>query len=303
MCLLLRMTGVPLLVRETLQRHRVTILVYHRTEPATADRHFEVLRHLYTPIGLQRFLAARRNSALDQLPPKPVIITIDDGHKSVHQLKPVLAKHHIPATVFLCSGVVGTNRRFWFSAPGLASADRQHLKTVPDEARLAALRAIGFDPSVETSDRESLDVSEVRDLAGLVDFQSHSVSHPILPACSDEKAAEEIGLSKLHLQTMLDLTVNALAYPNGSYGRREVQATRSAGYECGLTTRPGFNRSTTPAFELRRITIKDDCGINELVVRSCGLWAILRSTLVRVRALVKSDLRLSQRVPQSRSAS
>ena len=158
-----------------------------RLDAETADRHFSVLRRSYTPIGLQAYLEARRDNALERLPSKAVILTIDDGHESVYRLKPVLAKHQMPVTVFLCSGIVGTNRRFWFSAPGLDSAQRQHLKSVPDAERMAALRAIGFDQSLECEARESLNVGEVRELKRLVDFQSHSVSHPILPACSDGK--------------------------------------------------------------------------------------------------------------------
>lgn len=299
LCLLMRLTGIPLLIRETLQRRRVTILLYHRLDPETADRHFEVLRHRYTPISLQRFLAARRHSKLDLLPPKPLIITIDDGHRSVRRLKPVLVKHQVPVTVFLCSGLVDTNRPFWFSAPGLMPAARQHLKTVPDEERLAALRALGFDPLTEADERESLNIAEVHELSSFVDFQSHSVSHPILPACSDEKAAEEIARSKVDLEAKLSTTVNALAYPNGSYGQREVQATLLAGYECGVTTRAGFNSSSTPPFELRRIITEDNCGVNELVVRSCGLWSVLRSMLHAIKAHLGSDSAFRQRITRS----
>ena len=118
-----------------------------------------------------------------------------------------------------------------------------------NKARMAALLAIGFDHSVEFGARESLNVSEVRELRDLVDFQSHSVSHPILPECSAEKAAEEIALSKRQLEARLALRVNALAYPNGSYAARELQMTRESGYACGLTTQPGFNKPTTPPYK------------------------------------------------------
>ena len=275
-CLLLRLSGIPLLIREVFQRRRVTILVYHRLDAETADRHFSALRRSYTPIGLQAYLEARRNHALRPLPSKAVIVTIDDGHESVYRLKPVLAKHQMPVTVFLCSGLVGTNRRFWFSAPGLDPAQRQHLKTVPDETRIAALRAMGFDDSMEFLERESLNVNEMRELEDLVDFQSHTVSHPVLPTCSDEKATEEIELSRHRLAEQLSRNVNALAYPNGSYTVREMQMARQAGYECGLTMDPGFNRLTTPTYALKRVALPDDCGVNELIVRSCGLWAFLR---------------------------
>ena len=277
LCLLLRLSGIPLVIRETIQRRLVTILVYHRPDPRTAASHFEALRRCYTPISLQTYLKARRENATDGLPSKCVIITIDDGHKSVYQLKPILEQFQIPVTVFVCSGFVGANRRFWFWASELAEMQRQHLKTLSDEERIATLRAIGFTDRAELTDRDSLSINELHELQHLIDIQSHSVSHPILPSCSEQKVIEEIRLSRQQLQEQVGLPINALAYPNGSYTEREVRATRDAGYECGLTIDAGFNSRTTPPYVLKRLVIRDDCGVHELMIRSCGLWALLRS--------------------------
>jgi peptidoglycan/xylan/chitin deacetylase (PgdA/CDA1 family) len=276
LCRLLRVTGLPLFIRSVIQRRRVTVLLYHDIDARTAEQHFAALRKLYSPISLQTYLHLRQTNDLSKLPPRPLIVTFDDGHASVYGLKPALLKHRMPITVFLCSGLVGTTRQFWFTVPGLDDAKRQHLKTLPDEARLASLQSLGFDPTAETGRAESLTVSEVSDLKDLVDFQSHTVSHPILPACSEEKARAEISLSRKQLEDDLHIGVNALAYPNGSYTLREVHMARHAGYECGLTTKPGFNTGRTPLFELKRLTIRDDCSIDELIVRACGLWALLR---------------------------
>ena len=227
---------------------------------------------------------------MGRLPRKALIVTIDDGHESVYRLKPAILEHRIPVTVFLCSGFVGTNRRFWFSARGLDPVRREYLKTVPDEARMAALRAISLGQAEESRQRESLNASEVRELQGLVDFQSHTVSHPILPMCSDEKAIREIELSKRQLEEQLELRVNALAYPNGSYTAREIQITCEAGYECGLTMDPGFNGPSTPLYALRRVALRDECGVHELIIRSCGLWACLRSFRTVVNAFMSATL-------------
>jgi peptidoglycan/xylan/chitin deacetylase (PgdA/CDA1 family) len=181
----------------------------------------------------------------------------------------------MPVTVFLCSGFIDANRRFWFSAPGLSDTERQHLKTVPDDDRLVALRAMGFTEATEFGDRESLNASEITELRHLIDFQSHSVTHPILPACSDEKAKSEILLSRQQLE-QLELRVNALAYPNGNYTPRETRYAQDAGYLCGLTMDAGFNARGTPQYALKRLTVKDDCGVDELMVRACGLWEFAR---------------------------
>jgi peptidoglycan/xylan/chitin deacetylase (PgdA/CDA1 family) len=272
-----------------LQRRAVTIVTYHRLAPETADRHFEILQRLYTPISLQTYLGARRDGTLRQLPARSLIVTIDDGHKSVVKLKPVLERRRIPVTVFLCSDFVDTTRRFWFLAPGLAPELRQRLKSLPDDVRLETLRQNGFDESVEYAERDGLTLAEVRELSPHVDFQSHSVSHPILTMCGADKARNEITGSRRDLERQLGTIVNAFAYPNGSYGEREALLAREAGYECGLTMDPGFNRDTTPIYCLKRFAVPDDCGVSELVLRACGVWALLRG--------IKWSLRRDGRAP------
>lgn len=272
-----RLSGLPRLLREFVQRRYVTILVYHRPDPTTVDRHFEALLRIYRPIDLRAYLLARRQRTVGQLPPKSVIVTFDDGHESIYRLKPVLHRHGVPVTVFLCSGLVGTKRGFWFLACGLDDALRQRLKKVPDDERLTVLREIGFDETAEHATGESLSSNEVEDLNTVVDFQSHTVSHPILPACSEQKASVEIARSRDELEKRLGRTVNAIAYPNGSYTEREMRMAQQAGYECGLTMDPGFNGPEIPMFALRRIAIPDDCGVHEFIVRSSGLWAFLHA--------------------------
>ena len=136
---LVRLTAVPLLIREWVQRRAVTILVYHRLDPGVADRHFRFLSSAYTPIPLQDYLTARRRGTVASLPPKSLVVTIDDGHRSTALLKEVAARHHVPLTVFLCTGLVGTGKRFWFLHSALTPPLRETLKRMPEiAAKLAA---------------------------------------------------------------------------------------------------------------------------------------------------------------------
>jgi peptidoglycan/xylan/chitin deacetylase (PgdA/CDA1 family) len=129
----------------------------------------------------------------------------------------------------------------------------------------------------EYETRQALSCDEIAEMKSLVDFQSHGVFHPVLPACSDERARCEVFESKKTLEHRWGLEICALAYPNGDYSDREISLLRSAGYTCGLTLDPGFNDSATDSFCLRRIPLPDDAGISELIVKASGLWASLRS--------------------------
>lgn len=63
--------------------------------------------HHYSVISLSELLDGLRNG---QLPPKPIVITIDDGYKSTYTLAyPVLKKYNFPATLFLYTDFIEKN--------------------------------------------------------------------------------------------------------------------------------------------------------------------------------------------------
>lgn len=276
--LALRLTLLPFVFREVFQRNKVTILVYHAPTPQVFDAQIGALRRLYNIVPLSAYVEARRTNDFSKLPPKALVVTLDDGHRSNFALKDVLERHNVPITIFLCSGLIGTRRRFWFlheKSPALV----QRLKTVPDDERLAVLRRTGFEEAKEFDDRQVLSIAELRELNSRADFQSHTVFHPVLPRCSEEKAEAEIEGSRSDLQTKLGHKVYALAYPNGDYSERELRLAERAGYSCALSTDRGFNTKKTPLFRLRRICVPDDADQHELLVKASGLWGEIKAAL------------------------
>ena len=120
---ILRFSGLPLLVRELIQRRRVTILLFHDISRETAARTFECLAARYHLLDLQTFI--RKCKAHDRrLAPKSLILTFDDGHIRNYDLLPLLKEKRIPVTIFLCAGIIDTKRHFWFrhTAPRYRSA-------------------------------------------------------------------------------------------------------------------------------------------------------------------------------------
>ncbi len=286
------MSGLPYFIRELAHRNRVTILVYHKLPPEIADRHFNALRRRYNFITLADYMAARADHN-KSLPVKPLIVTFDDGHRSNYALKPIFEKYGIRPTSFLCSGLAGTNRHFWYEIE-MDESLRQSLKHVSDEDRLETLARLGFSETAENVDRQALSAGEIEELKPVVDFQSHTVYHPLLPQCSNARAAVEISESKLQLENQFGLSIYALAYPNGDYSAREIAAVEASGYRCALTLENGSNTRETPAFQLKRTCISDDASVDELIVKASGLWGWLKS-LKRRAALVSRFQRANSR--------
>jgi peptidoglycan/xylan/chitin deacetylase (PgdA/CDA1 family) len=296
---LLRFSGLPFLIRELWQRHKVTIVVYHALAPARAAGQFSALRKRYNVISLSDFLAARSGQTTDKLPPKALIITFDDGHRSNYALTSMIQRDRIPVTIFLCSGIVGTQRHYWWSHTN-DPREAQALKALPDEQRVQALRRKGHADRREYEARQSLSRNEIAQMRPVVDFQSHTVFHPILPACSIERARWEVVESKKALEREHGLKIYALAYPNGDYSDREIDLLRTAGYTCGLTADAGFNDFATDPFRLRRVTLPDHAGVNEVIVKTSGLWMFLKALGYRNRLGFSKMCHADSERPESR---
>jgi len=271
----LRYSGLPFLLRRTIQKGQVTMVVYHSPSADGAREHFAALQKRYHVIALADYLRARAEGTFHQLPACPLIITLDDGHQQNFELKPVLEELKAPMTIFLCSGVVGTHRHFWWlHTPDAREAEA--CKKMTDSERLRFLVYKDYRMDQEYAQRQALSRDEIEQLKPMVDFQAHTVNHPILPTCEDETAAREINGCKTALERDFNLKIQALAFPNGDYSEREIQLARAAGYRCALTLEKGFNTETTDLFELRRIPLPDDCTVSELLVKASGLWDCLR---------------------------
>lgn len=269
---LLRLSLVPLLIRESVQRRKATIVLYHDPEPDAFAHQVQALTRRYNVISLRELVDAVRKRDGSSLPPKALAITFDDGYVGNHALKPALERFGLPVTMFVCAAIVGTRRRFWFAH---APSDLDYWR-LPDEDRVRILADHGFDEAEEASEREALSWKEIENLRKLVDFQAHTLTHPILPHCSYEKAQTEIIESRRILEETVGTPIYAMSYPNGDYSDREIALAREAGYVAAITVDLGFNPVTTNPYRLKRICMNDNGGSTDAVVRASGLWDVLK---------------------------
>ena len=276
--LILRYSGLPFLVRELCQRNKVTILAYHAPSLRRATEHFRALGKRYRVISLSRYVEACQQGMVGNLPKKSLIITLDDGHCSTYALHSLLREMGMPVTVFLCSGIVGTHRHFWWTA-ARSARETGACKKMLDNERLEFLRSREYSETREYPERQALSRKEIEELKSCVDFQSHTVFHPILPACTEERALHEIVASKEELTELLGQRVDGLAFPNGDYTEREIAMVKRAKYRFAVTMDSGYNDGATDLFRLRRIAVLDDSSVSELLVKACGVWNLLKSGL------------------------
>ena len=209
----------------------------------------------------------------------PVLITFDDGYRSVARIgAPILAAHNLPAVVFVCSDPIARRRLLWFDA--VASRDGEDAverwKTCDYDSWSAACAASA--PVDDDDPRAPMTVDEIIALSrsGRFEIGGHSSRHPILARASRERQREEIEGNLEAIRNWTGRPVRAFAYPNGrpgvDYNETTVELLAELGIDAAFTMRPSFARSGEPALERSRFLIVDEVSGAELAHRLAHTW-------------------------------
>lgn len=233
-------------------------------EPHRFAEQLQVLRKLFRVVSLAEL---RRALAAGERLSRTVVITFDDGYRdNLLVAKPALEEQGLPATVFVTTGYVGSDRDFWWdelevfcAAAGVASrAQWQELQGLTHEERSERLDALWA--SIDTPrPKLSLQLSppELGRLADgdLVTLGAHTVTHPHLSSLSVSAQRNEIEASKTYLADVAGRPVNDFSYPHGDFSQETVALVRSAGFETACTTQSTPITGKTNRFELPRIQV------------------------------------------------
>jgi peptidoglycan/xylan/chitin deacetylase (PgdA/CDA1 family) len=257
---IVRWTGIGKLVRHTIARRRVSILVYHDPTPEDFERHLKYLSKRYNFVSLGEVVEAMTHDRWSDLPDRSLVLTFDDGHVGNAELLDLFVRYGVKPTVYVCSQVIDTNRHFWF----MDVEDPLKFMPLANGQRMAALQEAGFSPTEDHEDRQALNAADIARMREVVDFAAHTRFHPILPACSEREATEEIKVSRLEIEEKTGKPCLDFSYPNGDYREREIELVKEAGYRSARTVDLGWNSATTDPFLLKCLGTRDDASINRL---------------------------------------
>jgi peptidoglycan/xylan/chitin deacetylase (PgdA/CDA1 family) len=185
-------------------------------------------------------------------------LTIDDGLRSILDVAEVIARHEVPATVFLVTDRVGSDSDW----PGQPSAvPRSPLLSWSDAASLSAL---GFR------------------------FAAHGRTHVALDRCDDARLDRELKGSRDAVEQNLGRPCRLLAYP---YGRASPRVRRAAArhFAAAFGTRLDVADRTQRITHLSRIDayyLRSRRNLDRLVSGRWRGWLGIRRTLRGVRQAV-----------------
>jgi peptidoglycan/xylan/chitin deacetylase (PgdA/CDA1 family) len=222
----------------TLADGLVSILVYHRFGPAVTDSMttrtatFEqqlryLKEHYYTVVPLRSVIAYVRGEATPPAGPS-VVITVDDGHKSVFtDMLPLVREYGIPVTLFIYPSAI-SNASY--------AMTWEQLRVLRD--------------------------------SGLFDIQSHTYWHPnfavekrrLTPAAYRKFSTMQLCKSREVLHATLAPDPDVVAWPFGIYDDELFGFARDCGYIAGVTLDRRVVKPTDQIMALPRFLITDTAG-------------------------------------------
>jgi peptidoglycan/xylan/chitin deacetylase (PgdA/CDA1 family) len=210
---------------------RVPILMYHYISVPPPDADIYRLDLSVTPAAFEaqmEYLAAegyhpiRVSDLADHLlngtllPPKPIVLTFDDGYDDNYENAfPVLKKYKFPATFFVITQFVDDKK------PAYMTWDQ-----------------------LEEMAIEGMEIG------------SHTLDHIDLRGKPRSVQASELVGSKAMIESRIGTPVKSFCYPSGSYDAQTIGILRSTGYLAATTEIQGTYQSTRDLYQLRRIRVR-----------------------------------------------
>ncbi|MCB1889525.1 MAG: polysaccharide deacetylase family protein [Rhodocyclaceae bacterium] len=211
----------------------VPILCYHRfgsgkskmivSESRFAEQMAWLARNDYRVIplaSLEAFLDGKR-----ALPERAVVITIDDGYKTVYQhAYPILRKYGFPATVFLYTDFVGAGDALTW----------QQMKEMTDSGLV----------DIQAHSRTHSNLIERKRGEDEAAYQA--------------RVRDEVSAPRAAIEARLPIKVRRYAYPYGDANQRVLDELEQNRYDLGLTVNPGGNGFFAEKYMLHRTMIYGD---------------------------------------------
>lgn len=257
------------------------ILLFHgtpRREAAAFERQLRWLKRHFQLVPLRTIVSAATNGGT--LGSK-VALTFDDGLRSnVEVAYPLLHRLAIPATFFVCPGLVDRASWLWthearrrlmrltpgarrelaqeFGAPSGIEPFVGWMKRLDTPARKRVetrLREATPEFSPTPAEREEFDLADWEELRRLdpaiVQIGSHTLTHPILPETPPAELETEVRDSRRQLERNLDRPVDTFAYPNGDIDTATEACVRKH-YRAAVAVSGGYVRRGADAHRLPR---------------------------------------------------
>lgn len=285
-------------------RHQVAVLMYHGVLPADEPlaegdwlqvtsgefaSQMAFLRQHYTPMSLRDALTVSR-SGLD----KPaVVVTFDDGYaNNFHHAFPILQRFEMPATIFLATSYIDTQRFFWWDRLRLSALAAGQpmlqnwpalLKCLPPLAiereldqllKVQGILPLSEDAAPTAYRCLTVDELHVMKNSGLIDFGSHTAGHEIIENLPDAELDQTLMRAADDLATW-GCHADLFAAPNGDYLDRQIALLQARGIAACVSTQEGLWSPAANFYRIPRFGIGRGMSLNRFALKLSGAQTLL----------------------------
>lgn len=300
---ILNKTGIGAIYRSLL-RSQTVVLMYH----GVAKDHWEVsdgnwlqvkesifrkqMAYLKKYFNVIPFDVALRQ--VGQVGSKPnAVITFDDGYANNYTVAyPILKELNLPATIFLVTDMIDTNKLFWYDrlrTSLLGTMELNKIEEIVQSYKTNHPHSIdalvdefirGYQFGYRQNLHEAYGILTFKQIhemqnSGLISFDSHTHRHEILTRLNDEEPFASIGKSLEILRGESINCGNIFCYPNGSYNTKHFEALERLGFKAAASTIcKSWNLEDHP-YEIPRVGIGRNVSIPQFEGLVTGMWKSL----------------------------
>lgn len=234
----------------------IPVLMYHHVNSHKGDPHTvseDVFEAQMAHLSRAGYRTLKIGEMLDwlegRLPIKEraVVVTFDDGWIDNYLFAyPILKKYGIHASFFVVTD--------WLEK---ASAENLLLpESVPNSSESKRL------VSANQEHRVILNWNLIAKMArsGIIDFYSHSRSHPECAQLSHAKLTSELAGSRAVIEAKLKQPCPYFCWPYGNFSDAAIEVAKDSGYKALFTTAHDVVRQGSDPFALGRIAVQDSIG-------------------------------------------
>jgi len=265
------------------RNHNLRVLAYHTVhEPEIFEAQLKYLIKKFNIISfadLHDHLFNNKN-----LPPKPLLLTFDDGDVSV--LKnglPILKKYKLPSVLFVITQLIDSDNMFWcrqveavFKKQGKSYQEARQkiklLKKMPNSERVKYLDSLAMVKGLQLTSDELHVLQKEKMFIG-----NHTHTHPMINNCTEHEIEQEMGKVKTLFEKWNLEGYPVFAYPNGNWDAKSEKILEKNGVQFAFLFDHQINKESIDPMHISRITVDSETELNEFKVKVSGLHSKILS--------------------------
>lgn len=269
-------------------KDRLRVLAYHDIEDAEIfESQILWLKSKYNLINIP--ILYNHLIKNDPLPPRALLLTLDDGDKTVYtKALSVFQKHKIPSCLFIITDLIDSFKDFWWETikknekiDGLSDSQIlkiiNHNKSIPNSQRLQNLK------EYKSTVKQQLKIEEIHTLRDYgVFIANHSHTHPMFDMLEEQDIIKELEKSNDFFKNSEVGDYSVFAYPNGSYNETSEQLLEKFNIKMAFLFDHKINKKKIQPLRISRIRVDSTIPFPEFQTKVSGLHCLILNVKNRI---------------------